>query len=52
MLRIVDADDPPLRVVFGDHGLPMIQREYAERLANWEEWGDVSRLAQGDLAAD
>ncbi|MEJ1970520.1 MAG: SDR family NAD(P)-dependent oxidoreductase [Rhizomicrobium sp.] len=48
LFRIVDAAEPPLRVFFGDGGLPMIRHEYAERLATWEKWNDVSVLAQGN----
>ena len=33
MLALVDAAEPPLRVFFGDVGLPMIRQEYANRLA-------------------
>src|SRR5919198_3907068 len=47
MLALVDAAEPPLRVFFGDVGLPMIQQEYAKRLANWEKWDWVADLAQG-----
>src|SRR6202140_3271622 len=50
LLRIVDAAAPPLRVFFGDAGLPMIKREYAERIATWEKWNDVSLEAQGNRA--
>ncbi len=51
LLRIVDADEPPLRVFFGDAGLPMIKQEYAARLATWEKWNDVALQAQGTVAA-
>jgi hypothetical protein len=51
LLRIVAAAEPPLRVFFGDAGLPMIKREYAERLEIWERWNDVSLEAQGNLAS-
>lgn len=47
MLAIVDAKEPPLRVFFGDVGLPMIRQEYASRIANWEKWDHISDLAQG-----
>ncbi|RVA04753.1 short-chain dehydrogenase/reductase, partial [Mesorhizobium sp. M7A.F.Ca.US.001.02.1.1] len=47
MLAIVDAAEPPLRVFFGDGGLPMIKQEYANRIATWEKWDDVSIMAQG-----
>jgi short-subunit dehydrogenase len=50
LFRIVDAAEPPLRVFFGDAGLPLIQREYAERIGTWERWNDVSLEAQGNLA--
>ncbi|TGV92697.1 short-chain dehydrogenase/reductase, partial [Mesorhizobium sp. M2E.F.Ca.ET.154.01.1.1] len=47
MLAIVDAAEPPLRVFFGDGGLPMIRQEYANRIATWEKWDDRSVMAQG-----
>ncbi len=47
MLALVDAAEPPLRVFFGDVGLPMIRQEYASRLALWEKWDNVADLAQG-----
>ena len=50
LFRIVDAAEPPLRVFFGDAGLPMIKQEYARRIATWEKWNDVSQEAQGNLA--
>ena len=46
LFRIVDADEPPLRVFFGDAGLPMAKREYAERIATWEAWNDVALEAR------
>ena len=45
LLRIVDAAEPPLRVFFGDAGLPLIKREYAERIGTWERWNDVSQVS-------
>lgn len=47
MLAIVDAPEPPLRVFFGDVGLPMIRQEYANRIAEWEKWDWVADLSQG-----
>ena len=51
LFRIVDAEEPPLRVFFGEGGLPMVRREYAERIATWEAWNDVALEAQGTVAA-
>jgi hypothetical protein len=51
LFRIVDADEPPLRVFPGRDGLPMTRREYADRLATWEKWNNVALEAQGTVAA-
>src|ERR1700722_17112637 len=32
ILKVVDADDPPLRIFFGSGGLPMTRAEYAKRI--------------------
>ncbi|WP_149824639.1 SDR family oxidoreductase [Streptomyces tailanensis] len=50
LLKIVDADNPPLRVFFGTAPLGMVPHVYAERLKTWEDWADVSAQAQGDPA--
>jgi NAD(P)-dependent dehydrogenase (short-subunit alcohol dehydrogenase family) len=51
ILKVVDAEDPPLRIFFGSGGLPLTRAEYARRIETWEKWNDVSVEAQGDLAA-
>ena len=47
ILRVVDAASPPLRLFLGEAGLGIAQKQYAERLATWDAWADVSRRAQG-----
>jgi NAD(P)-dependent dehydrogenase (short-subunit alcohol dehydrogenase family) len=51
ILKVVDAQDPPLRIFFGSGGLPMTRAEYAGRIETWEKWNAVSLEAQGTLAA-
>jgi NAD(P)-dependent dehydrogenase (short-subunit alcohol dehydrogenase family) len=51
ILKVVDSQDPPLRIFFGSSGLPMTRAEYARRIATWEKWNDVSVAAQGKRAA-
>ena len=51
ILELVDAEQPPLRVFFGDGALAMITDEYAKRIAGWEQWNDVSLRAHGAVAA-
>ncbi|MEO7720130.1 MAG: SDR family NAD(P)-dependent oxidoreductase [Capsulimonas sp.] len=48
ILKIVDAENPPLRLILGSTGLPMVRAAYADRLATWEEWADLSNAAQGE----
>jgi NAD(P)-dependent dehydrogenase (short-subunit alcohol dehydrogenase family) len=49
ILKLVDAQAPPLRIFFGSGGLPMTRAEYARRIATWEQWNDLSVQAQGQL---
>ncbi|MGI4860020.1 MAG: SDR family oxidoreductase [Janthinobacterium lividum] len=46
ILQIVDAEDPPLRFLLGSDCLPIIKKDYAGRLAEWEKWDSVSSKAQ------
>src|SRR5215218_9780330 len=46
VLRIVDAEEPPLRVFFGAAPLSIAKADYASRIETWEKWDDVSQLAQ------
>jgi NAD(P)-dependent dehydrogenase (short-subunit alcohol dehydrogenase family) len=51
ILKVVDAEAPPLRIFFGATGLALTRAEYARRIETWEQWNDVALEAQGDLAA-
>jgi len=48
IFKVVDAENPPLRIHLGSNNLPWVRKAYAERLATWEEWDAVSAAAQGD----
>jgi NAD(P)-dependent dehydrogenase (short-subunit alcohol dehydrogenase family) len=47
VLKVVDADEPPLRVFFGDEPLGLAKADYEQRLRTWEQWQPVAELAQG-----
>jgi NAD(P)-dependent dehydrogenase (short-subunit alcohol dehydrogenase family) len=47
ILTIVDADEPPLRVFFGDGPLAIATADYEGRLATWRAWEPLSIAAQG-----
>ena len=48
VLKLVDTDDPPLRLGLGTSILPRARAAYAERLNTWEAWEDVSNAAMGE----
>ena len=48
ILKLVDTEDPPLRLGLGTSILPRARAAYAERLATWEAWQDVSNAAMGE----
>ena len=48
VLKIVDAENPPLRFFLGNAMLPWVRATYAERIATWEAWEADSNAAQGE----
>lgn len=48
VLKLVDTDNPPLRLGLGNSILPRARAVYAERLATWEAWEDVANAAMGE----
>ncbi len=50
ILQVVDADEPPLRVFFGEAPLAIATADYEQRLKTWNDWQHVSLLAQGEPA--
>jgi NAD(P)-dependent dehydrogenase (short-subunit alcohol dehydrogenase family) len=44
---IVDADEPPLRVLLGRAPLATVTRDYETRLAEWNAWQPVAVAAYG-----
>jgi NADP-dependent 3-hydroxy acid dehydrogenase YdfG len=47
VFKVVDSENPPLRIFLGTEGPGLVPSVYAARLAVWEEWGAVSNAAQG-----
>jgi len=48
LMRVIDADPPPLRVFFGKAPLAIATQDYEARLALWNEWQPVAIEAQGE----
>ena len=47
LLKVVDAQEPPLRVFFGATPLQTAKTDYESRLRTWEQWQPIAELAQG-----
>ena len=47
ILKIVDAEHPPLRAFFGLMPTLVVPATYQQRLATWEEWKPVALEANG-----
>jgi NAD(P)-dependent dehydrogenase (short-subunit alcohol dehydrogenase family) len=47
VLQLVDMENPPLRVFFGDGPLAIATRDYESRLAEWRAWEPLSKAAHG-----
>lgn len=48
VLKLVNTNDPPLRLGLGNTILPRAREAYAARLATWEAWEGVSNAAMGE----
>ncbi len=46
LFKVVDAEQPPLRLILGSTTLPQVRATYADRLATWDVWQAVSDAAQ------
>ncbi len=47
LLKVIDAEKPPLRVFFGEAPLQIATKDYESRLASWREWQPVAVEAHG-----
>ena len=47
LFAVVDAENPPLRLLLGKNDLKHIRQIYSERLQEWETWKPISQAAQG-----
>ena len=47
VLQLVDAENPPLRIFFGEAPLGIATRDYESRLAEWNQWDALSKEAHG-----
>ncbi|MGV0810215.1 oxidoreductase [Mycolicibacterium setense] len=51
LLKVIDAEKPPLRVLFGLMPTQVVPALYGQRLENWQAWEPVSLEANGHTAS-
>lgn len=49
LLQVVDAAEPPLRVLFGTLPTHIVPQLYASRLKTWSDWEHIAKAANGSL---
>lgn len=47
ILKLIDSENPPLRLFLGKVGLKKTERVYKEKLQVWNDWKDISEAAHG-----
>jgi NAD(P)-dependent dehydrogenase (short-subunit alcohol dehydrogenase family) len=47
MLKLIDMENPPLRIIFGSWANEMVHKEYQKRLDEWDKHNDLSIEAHG-----
>jgi NAD(P)-dependent dehydrogenase (short-subunit alcohol dehydrogenase family) len=48
ILKLVDAEKPPLRCFFGANAFDMVRPDYESRITSWEEWDWLAKEAHGE----
>ena len=47
ILKLIDTDNPPLRLFLGKKAYPIVKHYYDSRIAEWDSWAEVSAAAHG-----
>lgn len=47
LLKLIDSDNPPLRLLLGKYANMLVKKEYESRNAEWNSWQEITLAAQG-----
>ncbi|TQR41742.1 SDR family oxidoreductase [Paenibacillus popilliae] len=50
LMKLVDSENPPLRLILGSAIFDIARNTYKERIATWEAWESVSRAAEQGIS--
>ncbi|CEH28759.1 short-chain dehydrogenase [Aneurinibacillus migulanus] len=51
LMKLVNSDNPPLRLILGSMVYDLAMNTFKERMATWEQWEAVSRAAEKGIPA-
>lgn len=51
LMKLVDSDNPPLRIILGSMVYDLAMETMKARIATWEEWEAISRAAEKAVPA-
>jgi NAD(P)-dependent dehydrogenase (short-subunit alcohol dehydrogenase family) len=47
VLKLIDSENPPLRLLLGKYANMLVKKEYAARSVEWDSWLEVTLASQG-----
>ena len=47
LLKLIDSENPPLRLLLGKYSNILVKKEYASRNTEWDSWHETTLAAQG-----
>lgn len=47
ILKLIDAENPPLRLLLGKYANMLVKKEYGAKNIEWDSWQEVTLAAQG-----
>ena len=47
ILKLIESEQPPLRLLLGKLAYPLIKQRYNSRFAEWDAWNEVATAAHG-----
>jgi len=47
LLKLIDSENPPLRLLLGKYANMLVKKEYAARFTEWDVWLETTLAAQG-----
>ncbi|MGZ7442999.1 SDR family oxidoreductase [Paenibacillus sp. TH7-28] len=51
LMKLVESENPPLRLILGSMIFDLVRNTYQERIKTWEDWESVSRSAEKGIPA-